>query len=90
MLEDQSRNKDYADSNVWDIAFHVGEQILLIVPPMKGEMRISKKGKHSPRNIGLFDVLDNVRPVVYRLAYHQVISIMFIVPCIRDEKGTRG
>ncbi|XP_069152746.1 uncharacterized protein [Solanum lycopersicum] len=38
------------------------------VSPMKGEMRFGKRGKLSPRYIGLFDVLKHVGKVAYELA----------------------
>ena len=47
------------------MAFQVGEHVLLNVPPMKGVMRIYKKGNHSPRHIRLFEILDNVGSVAY-------------------------
>ena len=48
MLETKSRNKDYTDCIVRDMAFQVGEHILLNVPPMKDVMSICIKGKHRP------------------------------------------
>ena len=47
------------------MSFQVGEHILLNVPSIKGVMSIYKKVKRSPRHIGLFEVLDNVGPLVY-------------------------
>ena len=45
-----------------------GEQVLLKVSPMKGVMRFGKRGKLSPRYIGLFEVLKRVGDVAYELA----------------------
>ncbi|XP_070019636.1 uncharacterized protein [Nicotiana sylvestris] len=45
----QSRQKSYADRKVCDVAFMVGEQVLLCVSPMKGVMRFRKKGKAKPK-----------------------------------------
>ena len=64
----QSRQKSYADRKVHDLAFMVGERVLLRVSPMKGVMRFGKKGKLIPRFIGLFEILDRVGDVAYRLA----------------------
>jgi len=63
----QSRKKNYADRRVRDVAFMVGEQVLLWVSPMKGVMRFRKKGKLSPRFIGLLEVLRRVGEVAYEL-----------------------
>lgn len=59
----QSRQKSYADCKVRDVAFMVGERVLLRVLPMKGVMRFGKKGKLSPRFIGPFEILDRVGEV---------------------------
>ncbi|XP_070041111.1 uncharacterized protein [Nicotiana tomentosiformis] len=63
----QSRQKGYADRKVRDVAFMVGEKVLLRVKHMKGVMRFWKKGKLSPRYIGPFeldgDLTYDVEPV---------------------------
>ncbi|WMV59080.1 hypothetical protein MTR67_052465 [Solanum verrucosum] len=64
----QSRQKKYADHKVRDMEFQMGENVLLMVSPMKGVMRFGKKGKLSPRYIGPFEVLECVGPMAYRLA----------------------
>ena len=48
-----------------------GEQVLLKVSPMKGVMRLGKRGKLSPRYIGLIEVLKRVGEVAYELALPQ-------------------
>ncbi|XP_070002853.1 uncharacterized protein [Nicotiana sylvestris] len=53
----QSRQKSYADQKTCNLSFLVGEKVLLKVSPMKGIMRIDKKGKLSSRFIGPFEVL---------------------------------
>ncbi|WMV18340.1 hypothetical protein MTR67_011725 [Solanum verrucosum] len=74
LLAAQSRQKKYADYKVRDMAFQIGENVLLKVSPMKGVMRFGKKGKLSPRYIGPFEVLECVGPVAYRLTLPSNLS----------------
>ncbi|XP_070020669.1 uncharacterized protein [Nicotiana sylvestris] len=64
----QSRYKSYVDRKVLDVAYMVGEKVMLMVSPMKGVMRCGKKGKLSPRYIGPFEVLQRIGEVAYKLA----------------------
>ncbi|XP_070010424.1 uncharacterized protein [Nicotiana sylvestris] len=63
----QSRQKSFVDWKVRDVVYMVGENVLLLVLPMKGVMRFWKKGKLSRRFI-VFEILERVREVAYRLA----------------------
>ncbi|XP_070026596.1 uncharacterized protein [Nicotiana sylvestris] len=56
----------------------VGEKVLLKVLPMKDIMRFGKKGKLSPRFIGLFEVLRLVGEVAYELALSGVYPIFHV------------
>ncbi|XP_070035025.1 uncharacterized protein [Nicotiana tomentosiformis] len=58
----------YADHSVRDIAFMVGERVLLRVFPMKGVMSFGKKGKLSPMYIEPFEILERVSEMAYKLA----------------------
>ncbi|XP_070042542.1 uncharacterized protein [Nicotiana tomentosiformis] len=64
----QSRQKSYADTMARDVAYMVGEKVLLRVSRMKGVMRFGDKGKLSPRYVGPFEVLERVGVVSYRHA----------------------
>ncbi|XP_070032303.1 uncharacterized protein [Nicotiana tomentosiformis] len=64
----QSRQKSYADIEVRDVAYMVGENVLLRVSPMKGVMRFRKKGKLSSRYIGPFKMLKRIGEVSYKLS----------------------
>ncbi|XP_069143448.1 uncharacterized protein [Solanum lycopersicum] len=68
LLEAHNRKKEYIDRKVRDLDFMKGEQVLLKVSPMTGVMRFGKRGKLSPRYIGLFEVLKRVGEVAYELA----------------------
>ncbi|XP_070036762.1 uncharacterized protein [Nicotiana tomentosiformis] len=63
----RSRQKNYADRKAREVAFMVGEKVLLIVLPMKGVMRFKRKGKLSPQYIGPFEVWEKAGDVAYRL-----------------------
>ncbi|XP_070017418.1 uncharacterized protein [Nicotiana sylvestris] len=69
-----SRQKSYADRKALDMAFMVGEKVLLRVSPLKGVMMFGKKGKLSPRYIGPFEMLERVGEVDYRLALSPSLS----------------
>ncbi|XP_019261852.1 PREDICTED: uncharacterized protein LOC109239725 [Nicotiana attenuata] len=75
----QSRQKSYADRKVRDVAYMVGEKVLLRVSPMKGVMRFGRKGKLIPRYIGPFEVLARVGEVAYKLALPPSLSRIHLV-----------
>jgi len=86
----QSRQKSYVEHKICDIAFMVGERILLRVSPMKGVMRFEKKGKLSPRYIGLFEILERVGEVAYKVALPPSLSTVhpvFHVSMLRKYYG---
>ena len=56
------------------LEFEVGDQVLLEVSPMKGVLRFGKKGKLSPRYVGLFEIIERIREVAYRLALPPTLS----------------
>ena len=62
------RQKSYADLKRKDIQYEIGEKVFLKVSPWKKVMRFGKKGKLSPRFIGLYEVIEKVGPAAYRLA----------------------
>ncbi|XP_070046543.1 uncharacterized protein [Nicotiana tomentosiformis] len=63
-----SRRKHYSDRKVRGVSFMVVEKFLLRVSPTKGVMRFGKKGKLSPCYIGLFEVLESVGELAYKLS----------------------
>ncbi|XP_070054617.1 uncharacterized protein [Nicotiana tomentosiformis] len=70
----QSRQKSYADRKVHDVVYMVGEKVLFQVSPMKGVMWFGKKGKLSTRFIGLFEIMERVGEVVYRIALPHILE----------------
>ncbi|XP_070057075.1 uncharacterized protein [Nicotiana tomentosiformis] len=69
----QSRQKCYADRKVRDVAYMVGEKVLLRVSLIKGVMRFEKKGKLSPRYIGPFEVVERSGEVACKLALPPIL-----------------
>ncbi|XP_070009495.1 uncharacterized protein [Nicotiana sylvestris] len=64
-----SRLKIYADCRVLDIAFMVGERVLLQFSPINGVMKFRKKGKLSPGYIRPFEILEKVGELSYKLTF---------------------
>ena len=50
------------------LEFKVSDKVFLKVVLMKGVIKFGKKGKLSPRYVGLFEILERMRAVTYRLA----------------------
>jgi hypothetical protein len=50
------------------LEFEVGDLVFLKVSPMRGVMRFGKKGKLSPRFVGLFEITQRVGSLAYRIA----------------------
>ncbi|XP_070046467.1 uncharacterized protein [Nicotiana tomentosiformis] len=86
----QSRKKGYVHRKVRDVAFMVGERVLVRDSPMKGVMRFGKKGKLSPRYIGPFEILERVGEVGYKLALPPSLSAVhpvFLVSMLQRYCG---
>ncbi|KAL0561655.1 hypothetical protein IC582_002095 [Cucumis melo] len=64
----QDRQKHYADKQRKDLEFEVGDNVFLKLSPWKGVLRFRRKGKLSPRYIGLYEIIERIGPVAYRLA----------------------
>ncbi|XP_028127496.1 uncharacterized protein LOC114323988 [Camellia sinensis] len=59
---------------------------------MKGHVRFGKKGKLTPRYIGLFQILERLGPVAYRIALspgmeqmHNVFHVSMLCGYLRDS-----
>ncbi|XP_070007551.1 uncharacterized protein [Nicotiana sylvestris] len=91
LLSAQSRQKSYADKRRRDLVFTIRDKVFLRVSPMKGVMQFGKRGKLSPRFIGLYEMLDQEGAVAYRLALppelsfiHPVFHVSMLRKCISD------
>ncbi|XP_074271464.1 uncharacterized protein LOC141595398 [Silene latifolia] len=64
----QDRQKSHADLKRSEIEFAMGDKVLLKVSPIKGVMIFGNRGKLSQTFIRLYEILDRVGEVAYRLA----------------------
>ena len=80
------RQKSYADLKRKDLEYEVSDKVFLKVSPWRKVLRFGKKWKLSPRFIGLYEVLERIEPVVYRLALPPELTKLhdvFHVPMLR-------
>ncbi|GJY62915.1 putative reverse transcriptase domain-containing protein [Tanacetum coccineum] len=68
-----------------------GNYVLLKVSPWKGVVRFGKKGKLAPRFVGLFEIIEKVGPVAYRLdlpkelnGVHDTFHVSNLKKCLAD------
>jgi hypothetical protein len=74
LKEAQARQKSYADKRHQPLYFKVEDYVYLKVSPMKGVSRFRVKWKLAPRYIGSFPILEQCRPVAYRLQLLETLS----------------
>ncbi|GKB67948.1 putative reverse transcriptase domain-containing protein, partial [Tanacetum coccineum] len=87
----RDRQKSYADKRRKPLEFEVGDQVLLKVSPWKGIIRFGKKGKLAPRYVGLFEILERIGLVAYRLrlpeelnSVHDTFYLSNMKKCLAD------
>ncbi|KAH0722658.1 hypothetical protein KY290_005316 [Solanum tuberosum] len=85
----QSRQKSYTDVRRRELEFEIDDWVYLKFSPMKGVMRLGKKGKLSPRYIGPYRISKRIGNVAYELelrqeltAVHPVFHISMLKKCI--------
>ncbi|GKC22980.1 hypothetical protein Tco_1025130 [Tanacetum coccineum] len=71
---ERDRQKSYADKRRKPLEFKVGDRVLLKVSPWKGVVRFGKKGKLAPRYVRLFEILERIGLVAYRLRLPEALS----------------
>ncbi|XP_016717141.1 uncharacterized protein [Gossypium hirsutum] len=83
------RQKSYADLKRRDIEYSVGDKVFLKVSPWKKILRFDRKGKLSPRYIGLYVIIERIGQVAYHLALPselQKIHDVFHISMLRRYK----
>ncbi|XP_074336303.1 uncharacterized protein LOC141673452 [Apium graveolens] len=74
LKEAQSCQKSYADQHRKFGGFKPNDHVFLKISPCKGVKRFGMKGKLSPRYVGLFDIMEKVGEVSYRVALPPQLS----------------
>ncbi|GJR86404.1 putative reverse transcriptase domain-containing protein [Tanacetum coccineum] len=87
----RDRQKSYADNRRKLLEFEVRDRVMLKVSPWKGVVRFGKKGKLAPRYVGLFEILERIGPVAYRLrlpeewnGVHDTFHVSTLKKCLAD------
>nr|GEV43143.1 putative reverse transcriptase domain-containing protein [Tanacetum cinerariifolium] len=70
----RDRQKSYTDKRRKPFDFKVRDRVLLKVSPWKEVVRLGKKWKLAPWYVGLFEIVEHVGPVAYRLRLPQKLS----------------
>ncbi|GJW33955.1 hypothetical protein Tco_0053987 [Tanacetum coccineum] len=85
----RDRQKRYADKRRKPLEFEVGDQVLLKVSPWKGVVRFGKNDELAPRYVGLFEILERIGPVAYRLrlpeeliCVHDTFHVLNLKKCL--------
>nr|GEY00187.1 hypothetical protein [Tanacetum cinerariifolium] len=74
LKEARSQQNSYADQYRRELAFNPRDCVFLNISSCRGVQHFRIKGKFSPRFIGLFETLDRVGEVSYRLALPSQLS----------------
>ena len=89
------REKSYADLKRKEIEYKVGDKVFLKVSPWRRILQFGKKGKFSPRFIELYEILERIGLVAYRLALppelaklHNVFNVSMLRRYRFDESHT--
>ena len=63
----QSHQKSYTDNRRQDMEFAIGDKVFLKVLPRRGMIRSGKWEKVRPRYVGLFEIIQRIGQVAYKL-----------------------
>nr|GEX78798.1 putative reverse transcriptase domain-containing protein [Tanacetum cinerariifolium] len=87
----RDRQNNYVDYGRKPLEFKVGDRVLLKVMPWKGVVRFRKKGKLASRYVGLFEILERIGLVAYRLrlpeefnSVHDTFHVSNLKKCLAD------
>jgi hypothetical protein len=74
----QRKHKSYVDKRRHDIEFSVGDYVFFKISPTKRVFRFRKKDKLNLRFIGLYEILERVGEVAYKLGLHLFQYVFYI------------
>ncbi|CAN6711784.1 unnamed protein product [Malus baccata var. baccata] len=87
----QDRQNSLADRHATDRVYDVDNLVFLKLSPWKGVVRFGKKGKLSPRYIGLYEITEKIGEVAYRLELppklsnvHNVFHVLMLRHYVAD------
>nr|GEU79468.1 putative reverse transcriptase domain-containing protein [Tanacetum cinerariifolium] len=87
----RENQKSFVDKRRKPLEFIVGDYVLLKVSLWKGVVRFRKKGKLAPRFVGLFEIIEKVGLVAYRLdlpeelnGVHDTFHMSNLKKCLAD------
>nr|GFC56783.1 hypothetical protein [Tanacetum cinerariifolium] len=68
----RDHQKSYVDNRHKPLEFEVGDKVVPKVSPWKDVMRFGKKGKLTPRYVGLFEILERIGLIKFDKTLHFV------------------
>jgi hypothetical protein len=71
----QDKKKIYADKNITHIEFKVGDHVFLRVKANKISLKLGNCSKLAAKYCGLFEIIERIGPIAYRLALHACMII---------------
>ncbi|XP_042518639.1 uncharacterized protein LOC122092392 [Macadamia integrifolia] len=81
----QSKQKCYADKRRKPLEFEVADKVFLKISLVRGVKRFGRRGKLGPRYVGLFEILDRIGQIAYRLGlplelerFHNVFHVSML------------
>jgi hypothetical protein len=86
----QDRHKSYADKNITHQEFKVGDHVFLKVKTNRSSLKLGSCTKLAARFCGLFEILERIGPVAYKLALtaymtvHNVFHVSLLKKYIPD------
>ena len=69
LKESQDRQKSYVDKHRVNRKFSVGDHVYLRMKEKKHSLKVGSCANLSPTYCGMFEVLERIGPVAYRLAF---------------------
>ena len=89
-----SQQKSYVDHSRNELEFEGRYKVYLEIFPLKGVLRLVKKGMLNPRYVGPYEIFQRVCKVAYELklpselaSVHSVFDVSMLKKCISDPES---